>query len=187
MGVLMGVYHQGGVVPAQMYLAGSGVNLSHAFWWKTYSPPTWLLDGKTLDAETSDLMGLEWGDVLDRVAQVAPCKVLNKDGNIEGTGNSTDTSFDVDDSSVYLIAPLSATALEEYIQKATMSWQSQLTTSTADSNTPVHPVRFQEMWRYKKHLNLDDLDVGTDGIWNTLKRVVGKRGLAVWRVSRQCE
>ncbi len=45
LGMLMGVYHQGGIVPAQMHIAASNEEISHAFWWKTYSPPTWLITG----------------------------------------------------------------------------------------------------------------------------------------------
>lgn len=44
----------------------------------------------------------------------------------------------------------------------------------------------EELWRYGKHLNLDDLDVGGEGVWGTVKRVVGRRGLVVWRVGRRC-
>lgn len=47
----------------------------------------------------------------------------------------------------------------------------------------------EEVWRYERHLNLDDLDVGGEGgegVWGTVKRVVGRRGLVVWRVGRRC-
>ena len=40
------------------------------------------------------------------------------------------------------------------------------------------------VWR---HLNLDDLDLGQEGVMGTLKRVVGRRGLTAWRVKRTCE
>lgn len=41
------------------------------------------------------------------------------------------------------------------------------------------------MWR--KHVNLDDLDFGDDGVAETLRRVVGRRGLGVWKVERVCD
>lgn len=44
----------------------------------------------------------------------------------------------------------------------------------------------EEVWRYERHLNLDDLDVGGEGVWGTVRRVVGRRGLVVWRVGRRC-
>jgi phosphatidylinositol glycan class Z len=42
------------------------------------------------------------------------------------------------------------------------------------------------VWRHRQHLNLDDLDFGDDGFWNTIKRVIGRRGLGAWRVTRNC-
>lgn len=44
----------------------------------------------------------------------------------------------------------------------------------------------EEMWQYSRHLNLDDLDFAADGIWGTLARVIGRRGLVIWRVRRNC-
>ena len=35
-------------------------------------------------------------------------------------------------------------------------------------------------------IGLDDLEFGDDGVWPTLERVIGRRGLIVWRVSRDC-
>lgn len=46
---------------------------------------------------------------------------------------------------------------------------------------------FEEMWAYRQHIGLDDVDIGGDGVWGTLKRVVGRRGLKVWKVRRRCE
>ncbi len=69
----------------------------------------------------------------------------------------------------YLVAPLSATWLDPYLP-----------------NKGLEGLRFREVWRDSKHLNLDDLDWAEDGVWNTLKRVVGRRGLAAWRVTKSC-
>ena len=46
---------------------------------------------------------------------------------------------------------------------------------------------FEEIWRYHQHLNLDDLDIGKEGVWGTLGRVIGRRGLVVWKIRRLCE
>ena len=58
----MGIYHQGGVIPMQIHL-GKQAKLGNTdvLWWKTYSPPVWLLGGKsdTHDGvQTVDLMGM---------------------------------------------------------------------------------------------------------------------------------
>ena len=44
----------------------------------------------------------------------------------------------------------------------------------------------EEVWRWDRHLNLDDLDVGGEGVVGTVRRVVGRRGLVLWRVGRVC-
>jgi phosphatidylinositol glycan class Z len=69
----------------------------------------------------------------------------------------------------YLIAPLSATWLDTYLP-----------------NKGLEGLRFREVWRHGQHLNLDDLDWAEDGFWPTLKRVIGRRGLAAWRVTKSC-
>jgi phosphatidylinositol glycan class Z len=43
-----------------------------------------------------------------------------------------------------------------------------------------------ELWRYRQHIGLDDLDFGDDGVWPTLERVVGRRGLVAWDVRQAC-
>lgn len=49
MGALMGVIHQGGVIPAQAFIGSNGADLfspglpATVAWWKTYSPPIWIL------------------------------------------------------------------------------------------------------------------------------------------------
>jgi len=69
----------------------------------------------------------------------------------------------------YLIAPLSARFLDAYV-----------------ANKDRKELRFQEVWRYRRHLNLDDMDFGDDGVVETVQRVVGRRGIGVWRVTRFC-
>ena len=66
-----------------------------------------------------------------------------------------------------LVAPFSSTTLD-------------------DLSVVGKSFEMEEIWRYDRHLNLDDLDFAEDGIWMTLKRVVGRRGLVVWKLRRQC-
>lgn len=46
---------------------------------------------------------------------------------------------------------------------------------------------FEEVWRYPRHVGLDDLDIAREGAWGSLERVIGRRGLSVWRVRRRCD
>ncbi|TVY58405.1 GPI mannosyltransferase [Lachnellula suecica] len=156
-GVLMGVYHQGGIVPTQVFLSKQP-DATQAIWWKTYSPPIWLLNGKNEVLRTHDIMGMKAPLMLKELGALATCK----------TSSSNATSYLEEKEGTYLVAPLSATFLDTYV------------------SNPKSSLQFQEVWRYKHHLNLDDLDFGDDGFWPTLKRVVGRRGLAAWRVTKDC-
>ncbi|KAI9817285.1 MAG: alpha 1,2 mannosyltransferase [Thelocarpon impressellum] len=154
-GVLMGVYHQGGVIPTQMFLAGQQ-DATDALWWRTYTPPIWLLDGKNEELTTKDLMGMSPDLMMDTLGRKATCRDM-KPQQKKGT---------------YLIAPESSTFLDRY---------------TSDANaTGEEALHFERKWHYRNHLNLDDLDVAADGLWQTLKRVVGRRGLTAWRVTKMC-
>jgi phosphatidylinositol glycan class Z len=154
----MGVYHQGGVVPTQVFLSKQP-DATNAVWWKTYSPPIWLLNGKNEVLKTHDVMGMKGPLMLREVAALATCH-LPKSSNA--------TAYLGEKEGTYLIAPLSATFLDPYV---------------ADE---AGTLRFQEVWHYRKHFNLDDLDFGDDGFVPTIKRVVGRRGLGVWRVTKDC-
>ena len=157
LGLLMGVYHQGGIVPVQINIAKTNETISHAFWWKTYSPPTWLLNGKNGELKTVDLMGCPGEQMLEKVKEVLPPCRTRKLPRIEERGVT------------YLVAPRSAHFLKPY--------------QDADKR---EEVSLEEVWSYRHHLNLDDMDFADDGVWNTLSRVVGDRGLVVWKATRNC-
>ncbi|OOQ87638.1 GPI mannosyltransferase 4 [Penicillium brasilianum] len=138
-----------GIVPAQLAMrtivstntVAQGIKTNpdaSVFWWKTYSPPQWLLgaeNSSTPAITTLDLMGIPGVDLIQRLDQsVPPCGAV---------------------SPVYLVAPTSATFLDEY----------------AATGTPRTPdLQLYRLWTYRKHLNLDDLDFGDDGIVPTLAR-----------------
>ncbi|KAL2164353.1 hypothetical protein VTH06DRAFT_3569 [Thermothelomyces fergusii] len=158
-GTLMGVYHQGGIIPAQVFMSKQP-DATEAVWWKTYMPPTWLLDGKNEVLRTRDVMGMKGERLLEELQQLATCDTPADRRNMEYLKEKNGT---------YLVAPLSATWLDPYLP-----------------NKGLEGLRFREVWRYRQHLNLDDLDFAEDGVWNTLSRVIGRRGLAIWRVTKSC-
>ncbi|KAJ5179578.1 GPI mannosyltransferase 4 [Penicillium capsulatum] len=167
MGFLMGVYHQGGVVPAQLAMpdiistnaAAQGIKThseATVFWWKTYSPPRWLLGpGQDNQISTVDLMGIPGLEMIQRLDEVVPRCPKS--------------------SPTYLVAPISATFLDKYTSPS----------SLANLHSPN--LQLYRLWTHRQHLNLDDLDFGDDGVVDTLKRVVGRRGLGVWSVQRACK
>lgn len=148
-GILFGIYHQGGAVPAQVWVAQQE-SVAQVFWWKTYSPPRWLLDGRNDDVTTTDLMGMPGAEMMGQVKQNAQC-----------ASSSTTT---------LLVAPLSATFLDAY-------------SGPAKTDGDIDLVL---LWNYTRHIGLDDLDFGDDGVWPTLQRVVDRRGLGVWQATRKC-
>lgn len=156
LGILMGVYHQGGIVPVQTHIATTNETVSHAFWWKTYSPPTWLLNGKNEELETIDLMGMPGSEMLAQVEKALPhCR--------------TRYPPKINHKSVYLVAPRSAYFLQPF-----------------QDPKKEGEIILDDVWSYRRHLNLDDMDFAEDGVWKTLGRVVGDRGLVIWRVARNC-
>lgn len=154
-GLLMGTYHQGGVVPTQFHISGIE-DATHALWWKTYSPPIWLLNGKNEMLTTHDLMGMKGDLMIEELQKLATCNDGPESENTKGT---------------YLVAPLSATFLDTY---------------TSQESKNEAGLELKKVWQYRTHLNLDDLDFGDDGIWPTLSRVIGRRGLGIWRVRKSC-
>lgn len=184
MGVLMGIYHQGGVIPTQLFIPDIVANHAIAkpadittttttttptatvFWWKTYSPPLWLLGdtSQSIDITTKDLMGIPGPALIHELDKTLP------------SCHSQQTQHNI-----FVVAPKSATFLDQY--------QHQNQPANNDDNSKddnKDDIRLQEVHSYTQHLNLDDLDFGDDGIFPTLKRVVGRRGLGVWVVWRGC-
>ncbi|KAI4723929.1 GPI mannosyltransferase 4 [Aureobasidium sp. EXF-10728] len=151
LGLLMGVFHQGGVVPAQLWV-GKQEGTQQAFWWKTYSPPTYLLGDNHQGLITRDLMGMRGDKLLEELKVKVDCDAK---------------------SATLLLAPLSATFLDAYV-------------TNNSTTTEVSDIALEEVWRYRNHLNLDDMDFGDDGVWPTLKRMIGRRGIGAWKVTKKC-
>lgn len=134
---------------AQIWLGEQrNMGIDEVFWWRTYSPPVWLLDGNRL--KVTDLMGMDMEDMIKRL------EIGIGDGcRRPGVG---------------LVAPRSSTGLD--------AW-----TEGAGDGALV----FEELWTYRRHVGLDDVDWGGEGVWQTLSRLVRRRGLTVWRVGRRCD
>ncbi|KAG8532095.1 uncharacterized protein KY384_003732 [Bacidia gigantensis] len=166
-GALMGLYHQGGVIPAQIQLgkqaarlgnderqggANGAWDMSEIFWWRTYPPPIYLL-GKESGINTTDCMGMPFAEVQEKVQETV------ERGCVHGKQKM----------SAGLIAPWSSVEID--------GWR----------ETPeTGGMQVKELWRWSRHLNLDDLDIASEGLWGTLKRVVGRRGLVIWSVQKDC-
>lgn len=156
-GLLMGIHHQGGIVPTQVFLSRQP-DATTAIWWKTYSPPIWLLNGKNEVLRTHDVMGMPGPALINELHSLATCHLPSPN----------QTLYFEEKEGTYLVAPLSAAFLDPYLKDG-------------------GALRFHEVWSHQQHLNLDDLDFAEDGVWATLIRVVGRKGLGAWRVTRDCD
>ena len=133
---------------------GALEGVSAVLWWRTYSPPVWLIDGNGGEGglETVDLMGVAVEEVM---------RVLER--SVGGCGKGQEGK------GVVLVAPRSSVELDRW-------------TGADGAGDWV----FEELWFYRRHLNLDDLDFGGDGVRATVKRVVGRRGLMAWKIKSNC-
>jgi phosphatidylinositol glycan class Z len=190
--ILMGVYHQGGVIPAQIAMpsivtnslnsSSSQANVVEVFWWKTYPPPTYLLGqshynpitSTPVNISTTALMGLKQFEVQQRLSENLPACQPSLIDKISGSLSIQP------EQAVYLAAPLSAWRFHEH--------ESQLSLSNFTLSLENDPgLRLDHLATFRRHINLDDMDFGDDGVWPTLQRTIGRRGLGVWKVQRICE
>ena len=79
---------------------------------------------------------------------------------------------------LFLVAPLSATFLDRYVVEPSSPADVSAESPASDQ------LQLDQLWSYKRHINLDDLDFASDGLVATLRRVVGRRGLGFWAVKR---
>lgn len=151
-------------------------NGTDALWWRTYSPPVWLLDGKAAPQavgasaaedglRTVDLMGIPFPALLSEIStHLPPCPPPPKRG-ATAAGNNT---------KLIVVAPLSSVELDAF-------------TSPAVADAKAKPeFKWEHLRTERRHFNLDDLDFAEDGVLGTVGRVVGRRGLGAWRVGRVC-
>lgn len=213
LGLLMGLYHQGGVIPTQLQLplllnnsapstgSTNPTRTATVYWWKTYSPPRWLLgdtntantaiqgvSSTTTNIEIRDVMGRKGQDMIktldENVPRCARARPLLSNSN-KRTAGTAPTLRDYH-SPILVVTPNSNTYLDNFVDDKT-GLNNDNEKEKADKLNSKTPLQVTLVWSYNNHINLDDLDFGDDGIILTLKRVFGRRGLNVWLISRRCE
>jgi GPI mannosyltransferase 4 len=83
---------------------------------------------------------------------------------------------------VFVAAPLSAWRLPDNKYPDISDFSFSVTFSQ-----PKATLGLRNIATFRRHVNLDDMDFGDDGVLETLRRVVGRRGLGIWRVERVCD
>lgn len=209
----MGTYHQGGIVPTQLAIPNiitslqttispppsdlpfpkeipgnlnhnhsdtyiRGIDNATVYWWKTYPPPQYLLGrgphnpgtDLSINLTTTTLMGLPLSELKSTLSssllECSPPTSPNKKTPLQTT---------------FLVFPLSALPYLSPMSRTPMTF-------TAPTSSPEGgKLTFHPLYLYRTHLNLDDIDIPEDGVFGTIKRVIGMRGLGVWRVTRSCD
>ncbi|KAK5272219.1 alpha 1,2 mannosyltransferase [Exophiala xenobiotica] len=187
--ILMGIYHQGGIIATQLAIPSllaqsithtqSRTHNIEVFWWKTYPPPNFLLGteprhpltNSSLNISTVPLMGFPQSELVFMLMQHMPTCDPSLIERLILHKEKTD---------VFVVAPLAAWRLE-----ATEPPSSNFSFSVA-FNIPPAELIMTNIFTYRQHINLDDMDFGDDGVLPTLHRVIGRRGLGVWKVDRIC-
>lgn len=139
--ILMGVLHQGGVIPVLDHFHTSPSLLSNdgtsaQIWWRTYSPPSWILGNKnnTLSIITSTSESPTPVDLDTKRSQLLIDTMGSDFEYVQGLVNELQESGV---SRIYLITPIAS-----YL------------TSVSE------PAKYRSVWNYTLHLDLDHLDFG---------------------------
>ena len=127
-------------------------------WWKTYSPPVWLSNQK---AGASD--SLKTIDLMGIPIEEMMTNLKDRVGSCDD---------DPSKKQVIVVAPRSRTDLDPW--------------TTGTDTGESEDWEWTELWTEWRHLNLDDIDLGQEGVMGTWKRVIGRRGLTAWKVGRRC-
>jgi phosphatidylinositol glycan class Z len=143
-------------------------------WWKTYSPPVWLANSNSTELKTLDLMGRPAAEIWQALqVEVGTCSEQKKRGPGE----------------VALVAPSNKAEIEMWRQLGGED-VAVSPPKPAKEDLALWPRADELSWgllgEELRHIGLDDLDFAEDGVWDTLARVVGHRGLRAWRVRRRC-
>lgn len=201
MAVLMGVYHQGGVIPAQLAMprvlrtslgaSRSEVKAIDVYWWKTYPPSLYMLgdevqnpvNNETLDITTNPLLGANRTVLYDGLTAHLPLcdeqsSVFHKISNVVAKRPVHE---------VFLAAPFSAFRFNaNQVVPSTSNFSFALAKVSGNKVREENDLQLTHLETFRQHINLDDMDFADDGLFKTLERVIGRRGLGIWKVTRDC-
>lgn len=136
MSILMGIFHQGGVAPALNFIYSNRENQMENnyvyIWWRTYSPPTWLLGDRKFEFEFEELQD----DALVHSGK----KEMKKKIIVDAKGCSYSTlqtnvkSFKKKQNKVFIVSPIASFNINNDFPHVNMTWS------------------------YSQHIGLDHLD-----------------------------
>lgn len=195
--MLFGVYHQGGVVTTQAVHVGPRlVHTSDVVWWRTYSPPEWLL------GRNSDQVGFLHRGGVDDIAVIRELVAESKSftgvriwdmmGSDEEIVQELIAMIVSDqskhpDKDIMLVAPLSSSGLYRFLDNSSLPFHLHLDYSFARHiNMDDIGVDYEEARYYKRIEAVDGREeVDTElGLWDKVLAVImqNRPGLGVWTI-----
>lgn len=136
MSILMGIFHQGGVVPALNHIYSNQERLTedtHVYiWWRTYSPPTWLLGDRKYEFEFTDI---EDSAFIHNEKKSTKKKIIaDAKGSSYAALHANIESFKKKHNKVFIVSPV------------------------ASFNIHNDFTHINITWSYSRHIGLDHLD-----------------------------
>lgn len=201
MGILMGIFHQGGIISAQLAMpsiiesslanAKSPARQVEVYWWKTYPPSLYMLGGPILNPASNEILEVTTNPLLgaNRTALhenlIAKLPLCDEQSSVLHRVTSAVTKKAVHE--VFLAAPFSAFRFNNnHAVPSISNFSFIMPDSYHTGEQEQRDLRLTHLATFRQHINLDDMDFGDDGVVSTLSRVVGRRGLGLWRVARYC-
>lgn len=166
MGVIMGIYHQGGVVPCQSFISNQNLLQEGdiVVWWKTYSPPIWLL-GKPIGSlkvmGPNDSEDKKYGHILEYLTEAEKSSeaiiidLMGADENIVLDVLSVISDIvSAEDRNAYFVAPVASFDSSKIV-------------------TNIKVLEFDQIWSTAYHVTLESINL------KDLKTM--RPGLAIWK------
>lgn len=216
MGLLMGSFHQGGVIEIQLGVPNTinsmfqrhdvsarqmarldGPRLRNTttaatiYWWKTYPPPSYLL-GKGAHNPYSDIpINVS---TIALMGRPFPNLYSTLSSSVEACfvekSKPERISQELHDSpAVFVALPFSSLPSKyspEYVRSSWVRTDANDWSLGKKNNKLESEIRASLVARYPQHVNLDDIDFEKYGIRGTIERVVGQMGLGLWYLERAC-
>lgn len=132
MAVLMGIYHQGGVVTAMDYIYQNPQNNTAYIWWRTYTPPSWMLADTT---NSTQIVHARFGVTIDELFPEKNNYFIDTMGLHHELLKETISSM-----------------------QAKTNKTIQLVTPIASFDTTFDSSLYRQVWKTLAHLDLDHLD-----------------------------
>ena len=198
---LFGVFHQGGVIPVQTWLGQEKARWSEkgeiqAFWWRTYSPPRWMVDRKNaaglLKARSANLLTV---DLMGMNASVVRRHV--EDALEDWCRAQKDVRSGV--AEALLIVPRTCQETSTWCEHPHLSEALAGRAHVGLGRSMLGKDSqwlCEELFHAPRHIGLDDMDIVADIArsggtwwwwWLRFPWMLWKtRGLSAWSIRRQC-